>query len=178
MSIGEPKSLRTCQRFFLQPRAPKQRQYEALRAYFVEQRPPTQVAQDFGYTPGSFHVMCHHFRRDPDPAFFASPRPGPRSQPKKSAARDLIVALRKQNHSIYEISEELKRRSRPLSPTAVREVLKAEGFAALPRPPGGGAPRPPPAPHRAGGGRPHVLAEPTPVPDALRGPVPVCAGSG
>ena len=133
MSIGEPKSLRTCQRFFLQPRAPKQRQYEALRAYFVEGRPPAEVARVFGYTPGSFHVLCHHFRREPDPTFFASPRPGPRSQPKKSAARDLIVALRKQNHSIYEISEELHRKNRALSPTAVREVLKVEGFAALPR---------------------------------------------
>ena len=133
MSISEPKSLRTCQRFFLQPRAPKQRQYEALRAYFVEGRPPAEVARDFGYTPGSFHVMCHHFRREPDPTFFASPRSGPRSQPKKSAARDLIVALRKQNHSIYEISEELHRKNRALSPTAVREVLKVEGFAALPR---------------------------------------------
>ena len=30
------------------------------------------------------------------------------SQPKKSAARDLIVPLRKQNHSVYEISQTLK----------------------------------------------------------------------
>ncbi|MGH2376090.1 MAG: hypothetical protein ACRDIC_21805 [bacterium] len=133
MGIGEPKSLRTCQRFFLEPQSPKQRQYEALRAYFLEERPSAQAARDFGYTPGSFHVMCHHFRRDPDPTFFCSPRPGPRSQPKKSAARDLIISLRKQNHSIYEISEELKKSNRALSPTAVREVLKAEGFAALPR---------------------------------------------
>src|SRR3990172_1887136 len=133
MSIGEPKSLRTCQRFFLQPRAPKQRQYEALRAYFVEGRPPAEGARVFGYTPGSFHVLCHHFRREPDPPLFASPRPGTGSQTKKSAARDLIVALRKQNHSIYEISEELHRKNRALSPTAVREVLKVEGFAALPR---------------------------------------------
>ena len=35
--------------------------------------------------------------------------------------------------SIYEISETLKSRKLDLSPTAVREVLKAEGFAALPR---------------------------------------------
>lgn len=133
MSIGEPKSLRTCRRFFLEPRSPKQRQYEALRAYFIDERPSSEVARDFGYTPGSFHVMCHHFRRDPAPTFFVSPRPGPRSQPKKSAARDLIVTLRKQNYSIYEISEELNRKNRALSPTAVREVLKAEGFAALPR---------------------------------------------
>jgi hypothetical protein len=133
MPIGEPKSLRACRRFFLEPTLPRQRQYEALRAYFVERRPSAQVARDFGYTPGSFQVMCHHFRRAPDPIFFTSPRPGPRLQPKKSAARDLIVALRKQNYSIYEISEELTRKKRSLSPTAVREVLKAEGFAALPR---------------------------------------------
>src|ERR1039458_205299 len=60
-------------------------------------------------------------------------RPGPRLQPKKSAARPLIISLRKQNHSVYEISELLQEQKLPLSPTAVREVLKAEGFAALPR---------------------------------------------
>ena len=60
-------------------------------------------------------------------------RPGPRLQPKKSAAREQIVELRKANHSVYEISQALKDRSLSLSPTAVREVLKAEGFAALPR---------------------------------------------
>src|SRR2546430_4225383 len=66
-------------------------------------------------------------------SFFLSPRHGPQSQPKKSAARDLIVKLRKQNHSVYEISQILKDRHSPLSPTGVREVLRAEGFAPLPR---------------------------------------------
>ena len=107
--------------------------YEALRSYFVEGRPSAEVAHDFNYSPGSFQVLCHHFRRDPNPIFFVSTRPGPRSQPKKSAARDLIVRLRKQNHSVYEISETLKEQKCPLSSTAVREVLKAEGFAPLPR---------------------------------------------
>jgi hypothetical protein len=77
--------------------------------------------------------MCHRFRREPTPSFFVTPQPGPRSQPKKSAARDLVVELRKRNHSVYEISEVLKSRDLGLSPTAVREVLKAEGFAPLPR---------------------------------------------
>jgi hypothetical protein len=107
--------------------------YEALRAYFVEDRPSADVAKAFGYTPGSFRVLCHQFRRDEDPTFFVKALHGPRSQPKKSAARDLIVELRKQNHSVYEISEELKSRRMLLSPTAVREVLKEEGFAPLPR---------------------------------------------
>jgi len=130
---GAPKDLSDIRRFFLVPQTPKQRQYEALRAYFVDARPSQEVARAFGYSVSAFHVLCHHFRRAPDPVFFVTPRRGPQSQPKKSAARDLIVDLRKANHSVYEISEYLKDQHRPLSPTAVREVLKAEGFAALPR---------------------------------------------
>ena len=120
-------------RFFLQPRHRKHRMYEALRAYFAEGRPAQEVARAFGYSLGSFHVLCHHFRHDPDPLFFVLPRPGPRTQPKKSATRETIVRLRKQNYSVYEISQTLKEQGRPLSPTAVREVLKEEGFAPLPR---------------------------------------------
>jgi len=131
--IRQPKDLSDCRRFFLEPTHPKHRIYEALRAYFVEGLPPKEVARRFGYSVGSFHVLCHHFRRTHDPVFFASPRPGPRAQPKKSAARDLLITLRKQNYSVYEISQTLKERSLPLSPTAVREVLKEEGFAPLPR---------------------------------------------
>jgi len=133
MALGAPKELSELRRFFLEPRLPKQRQYEALRAFLVEGRPAKEVARTFGYSLGSLHVLCHHFRRDPAPTFFVTARHGPQSQPKKSAAHDLIVQLRKQNHSVYEISQTLKDRHCPLSPTAVREVLRAEGFAALPR---------------------------------------------
>jgi transposase len=133
MTKRAPKSITKCRRFFLEPRLPKQRMYEALRAYFLEGRPSQQVARDFGYSPGSFRVLCHQFRRDPNPQFFVSTTPGPRIQPKKSAARKLIEALRKQNYSVYEISHILKEQGTPLSPTAVREVLKEMGFAPLPR---------------------------------------------
>jgi hypothetical protein len=99
----------------------------------VEGRPSHEVARAFGYSPGAFRVMCHQFRRERAPVFFVRPLRGPRAQPKKAAARDTIIALRKRNYSVYEISEALKERHLALSPTAVREVLKAEGFAALPR---------------------------------------------
>jgi hypothetical protein len=131
VGIGAPKDLSACRRFFLEPGTPRQRQYEALRAYFVEGRPAKEIARAFGYSPASLHVLCHHFRRDPTPVFFVAPRRGPRAQPKKAAARALIILLRKQNYSVYEISATLKERRCPLSPTAVREVLKAEGFAPL-----------------------------------------------
>ena len=133
MPIGAPKDLIDCRRVFLEATHPKHRQYEALRAYFVEGRASQEAATAFGYSVGSFRVLCHHFRRDPSPAFFLAAPRGPRTQPKKSAARDAIIDLRKQNYSVYEISETLTERGLGLSPTAVREVLKAEGFAALPR---------------------------------------------
>ena len=133
MPLGAPKELSQLRRSFLRPRLPKHRQYEALRAYLVEGRPAKEVARAFGYSLNAFYVLCHHFRRQPEPVFFVSPRHGPQSQPKKSAAREFIVQRRKQNHSVYEISQTLKERHTPLSPTAVREVLRAEGFAALPR---------------------------------------------
>lgn len=133
MSDGAPNDLIKCRSFFLEAKHPKHRQYEALRAYFVDDLPSHEAARAFGYSVGAFRVLCHHFRREASPEFFLAPRRGPQTQPKKSAARDAIVALRKQNYSVYEISETLKERDLSLSPTAVREVLKEEGFAALPR---------------------------------------------
>lgn len=116
----------------MEPASTAQRQYEALRAYFVECLPSPQVAKNFGYSPGSFRVLCHHFRKE-KPDFFRERRPGPQSQPKKDAARQLIVALRKQNHSVYDIERLLKEKGTPLSDTAIWEVLRAEGFGRLPR---------------------------------------------
>jgi len=133
VGIGAPKDITACRRFFAEPSHPRQRMYEALRAYFLEGRASHEVARAFGYSPGSFRVLCHTFRRDPNPQFFVSLTPGPREQPKKSKAHDLVVALRKQNRSVYEIAEALKERNLALSPTGVREVLRAEGFASLPR---------------------------------------------
>ena len=53
-------------RFFLEPLSPLHRQYEALRAYFVEGLPSAEAARRFGYTPGAFRVLCHQFRRTQD----------------------------------------------------------------------------------------------------------------
>ena len=133
MPLGIPKEITDCRRFFLEPQHAKQRQYEALRRYFVDGCSSKEVAAEFGYAEGSFRVLCHHFRRDPEPAFFLTPTRGPQSQPKKSVARATIEHLRKRNHSVYEIAEALKEQGTALSATAVREVLRELGFAALPR---------------------------------------------
>ena len=49
-------TLTDCQRFFTQPATARQRQYEALRAYFLDKQPSAEVARRFGYLKGSFLV--------------------------------------------------------------------------------------------------------------------------
>jgi len=120
-------------RYFLHPSNPTHRQYEALRAYFVEGLASAEAARRFGYSPGSFRVLCHQFRAYPTRAFFLPPAKGPASAPKSDPVRERVVALRKQNLSIYDISEELAAAGTRLSPAAVSLLLKAEGFVRLPR---------------------------------------------
>jgi hypothetical protein len=54
-------------------------------------------------------------------------------QTKKDPARPLIIAMRKQNLSIYDIHDALSQQGHRLGLTAIHEVLRAEGFARLPR---------------------------------------------
>ena len=131
--MNSPNSITREAAFFLEPQHPRQRQYEALRAYFAEGLPSAQAARGFGYTPGSFRVLCHKFRQGALGAFFRDLPRGPQVQAKKDPARPLIVALRKQNLSIYDIHDALTQQGHALSPTAIHEVLRAEGFARLPR---------------------------------------------
>jgi hypothetical protein len=116
---------------FLAPTNSTHRQYEALRAYFVDQVPAAEVAARFGYTVGSLHQLAHQFRRNPARRFFAEPPPpGAKAS---EAVQQQIVGLRKQNQSIYDISEALKKDGIRRTPVAIAAVLKQEGFARLPR---------------------------------------------
>ena len=120
-------------RFFLEPANSTHRQYEALRAYFVDDLPSVEVARRFGYSPGSFRVLAHQFRQNPDRPFFVPPQRGPQASPKTDRLRDKVVALRKQNLSIYDVSRVLEESRQRVSAVAISLVLKEEGFARLPR---------------------------------------------
>jgi hypothetical protein len=133
MLTSEPKELTDLSPIFLEPANSTQRQYEALRAFFVDRLPSADAARRFGYTPGSFRVLVHEFRQDPHRSFFVTPTKGPQSAPKVDPLRETIIALRKQNLSIYDISRNLAHQGHSLSPVAVAQVLKEEGFARLPR---------------------------------------------
>jgi len=55
---------RPCRSFFLEPRSPFHRRYEALRAFFIEGRPPADIAVQFGYKPAALKVLISRFRHD------------------------------------------------------------------------------------------------------------------
>jgi transposase len=130
---SKTKNLTNLASFFLQPANVTHRQYEALRAFFVEGLPSDEAAARFGYSPGSCRVLCHEFRQNPHRPFFLPPGKGSPLAPKTDPHREKIIALRKQNLSVYDIARVLEEDGQPLSAAMVSIILKEEGFAKLPR---------------------------------------------
>ena len=102
-------------RFFLEPQQTFHRQYEALRAVFVEDQPLEPVAERFGYKVSALRSMASRFRADRrrgvTPPFFsrtaaddpagrrrAEDRPAPR-RPRSPTARELNLAPGRTLHS-------------------------------------------------------------------------------
>jgi transposase len=133
MYNSKSEKLTKMARLFLQPSNTTHRQYEALRAFFVDGLSGKQVANRFGYTEGSFRVLVHQFRQNPHREFFLPPAKGPHKAPKKNKVREMIISMRKQNLSVYDISRVLKTKNHELSPVSVSKIIKEEGFARLPR---------------------------------------------
>jgi hypothetical protein len=122
-------------RFFLAPQFPMQRQYEALRAYILEEEPSGEVARRFGYSVGAFRVLCYQFRHSSDKraSFFRQPQRGPQSTPARDRVRDWAVAMRKRNLSVYDIQRELAATGHSISINTLTVLLREEGFSRLPR---------------------------------------------
>jgi len=120
-------------RFFLKPTDPVQRQYEALRAYFVDDLTAGEVAKRFGYTKRSIEELSSRLRRGLMVPFFREITHGRKDRPVAGPLKDAIIALRKQNLSILDIAAQLKAQGRPASFHTVWLVLKEAGIGRLRR---------------------------------------------
>ena len=118
---------------FLRPSHPYHRRYEALRAYFVEHLPSTEVARRFGYTPRSFEVLVSRFRKSDLPPFWRDVRRGRQERPVREPLREAILDLRRQGLSVYDIAERLRASDRPTSHQTVWLVLREAGLKRLPK---------------------------------------------
>jgi transposase len=119
--------------YFIRPAGPSQRRYEALRAYFVDGMPASEVADRFGYSTASVHQMATLLRTG-RLSLFTDPRPGPKG-PRKATGRlrARILALRAAGHSVTEIAAALTEQGMPVSPQTTWQILDAEGIPRLPR---------------------------------------------
>ena len=115
-------------RFFLEPQQTFQRQYEALRAIFVEDEPLERVAERFGYKPSTLQSMASRLRADcrrgVTPPFFSPTAAGGPSGPVRAE-----VARAPETPEVADCRE-LNLDARPHDPLARR------GRLPLPAPPG------------------------------------------
>jgi len=118
--------------FFLAPKTPKQRQYEALRAYVIEGISARQAAGRFGFTEKSLYALAHDLRRAKLDLF---PRgtTGPNDRRATPYIRQKVCALRKQGLSVIDIVESVKDENILLSQSTVERIVKDAGFGKLHR---------------------------------------------
>ena len=119
--------------YFLRPAGASQRRYEALRAYFVEEMPASEVADRFGYSTASVHQMATVLRAG-RMSLFADARPGPKGPREATGQLRLrVLALRAAGHSVTEIAAALTAEGLPVSAQTTWQILAAEGIGRLPR---------------------------------------------
>ena len=124
--------------FFKSPQTPTHRQYEALRAFYVEGKPAAEVAHQFGYTLSTFYSLSRDFKQQlqqPDPSgrFFVTVPRGRKPKTRTDKVEQLIVELRKKYLSVPDIKTILDSLGEEVSESYIYTVLTQAGFARLPR---------------------------------------------
>jgi len=132
-----PAHLADPRAFFDQPAHPRQRRYEILRAFFVENLSAAEVARRFECSRHAVYSVIRDFRSLAAPADFFfrdSLPPGRLTPPPASPTHAEIVRLRKLNLSVPDIKAQLDAScDQPPSERAIAAILDSEGFARLPR---------------------------------------------
>ena len=94
--------------FFLSPNSVPQKQYEALRMYFVERKTAKEVSERFGYKHRGFTTIVTEFNKKlksghGDGLFFTPVQRGRRKTKKVFQANEIVIELRKKYHSVEDI---------------------------------------------------------------------------
>lgn len=124
--------------FFANPQNAVQKQYEALRAFYVEKCSGEEVAKRFGYTLTSFYSLTRDFKKNlshdkPAQYFFTSKLTGRKPKDETGKINKFIVDLRKKYLSVPDIKAILDVQGHSVSERYVYNVIHKEGFARLPR---------------------------------------------
>lgn len=124
--------------FFLSPSTIAQKQYEALRMYHIEGKSPKEVAKAFGYKHRGFTTIITGFNKklkgnNVEGLFFKPTQRGRKTTEKTDRAKDTIISLRKNYHSVEDIKSILDGKGYGISERNIYNIIKQEGFSRLPR---------------------------------------------
>lgn len=119
-------------KFFRRPATAGQKQYEALRAHYIDHVPNDEITRRFGYTYNSFSSLKQKFKSS-ELKFFVTPPKGPKGPRVLPEVREKIISYRRQNLSAYQIVEVLETHNELVSKATVARILEEEGFPKLPR---------------------------------------------
>lgn len=124
-------------KFFLEPKSPAHKLYEALRTFYIDRLPSKEVARRFGWSEKYFNKVRSYFHQalleDNPPQFFVERNPGPREMEIEPSLKEKIIELRRESHSIQDIKAVLNAKGIQISLRQINKVLKFGGFARLPK---------------------------------------------
>ena len=127
----------TPEKYFEFHQSVSKKRYDALHDFFVNNRPAAEVAKKYGYTLSTFYSLIRDFRKylkeDHSEDFFFKDAALGRKPRKKDDLKELVISLRKKNHSVEEIVSIAQSMSYQTSYWTVYKILSQEGFAHLPR---------------------------------------------
>jgi hypothetical protein len=124
--------------YFSKPQSVPQKQYEALRSYFMDGQTAEAVAKAFGYTYRGFTTIVSDFRkrlkdRPGEEPFFQSRPKGRKHSISVGETRELIIDLRKKYYSVEDIKVVCDSKDLQVSEKTIYNILTEEGFSRLPR---------------------------------------------
>jgi len=123
---------------FQAPQSIMHKQYEALRAFFVENKSAQEVANQFGYTKTTIYSLVRDLKIRLQTSgsveyFFNQPARGRPVAQDHDELRSLVILLRKKYLSVPDIKSILDAQNKTVSERHIYDILRAEGFARLPR---------------------------------------------
>ena len=124
--------------FFSDPSSIAQKQYEALRMYYLEGIDAATVAARFGYTRRGFTTIASGFTKKlkagkSKDLFFLENKKGRKTAQNTLTAKDVIISLRKKNYSVEDIKVALDSKQMGVSEKSIYNIIANEGFSKLPR---------------------------------------------
>jgi hypothetical protein len=124
-------------RFFLEPKNPVHKLYEALRRFYVDRLPSREIAEGLEWSEIYFNKIRSHFHQTllegKPPLFFVERSPGPKEVEVEPSLKEEIIELRRGSYSIQDIKVILNSQDIQISLRQINKVLRNSGFTRLPK---------------------------------------------